>query len=230
VRESRFGRWFLATGVWRRYVLAEALDKLAALAGHRARPGAHILDIGCGQGTAAPLLDDRFRPRRITGIDIDAELIARGRAQAAAQPPPAAELVLTTASATDIPLADGSVDLVLCHQLLHHMTAQHEALAEMRRVLRPGGLLLLAESCRCFIESGPVRALFRHPPEAQRDAAGYLDLVRAAGFRITAGDVITESPWWSLPDLGLRRRLGGRPPHASAGEPTEVLAVAEKAA
>ncbi|MEA3644225.1 MAG: class I SAM-dependent methyltransferase, partial [Lamprobacter sp.] len=205
MRESRFGRWFLGTEVWRRYVLADALDKLAAKAGHRAPDDAHILDIGCGQGTAAALLDEHFRPRRITGIDIDAELIALGRAQAAAQPPPTTELVLVTASATDIPLADGSIDLVLCHQLLHHMVAQREALAEMHRVLRPGGLLLMAESCRRFIESSLVRTLFRHPQEAQQDAVGFLDLVRAAGFKLAEDDIITESPWWSLPDLGLRR-------------------------
>jgi ubiquinone/menaquinone biosynthesis C-methylase UbiE len=172
------------------------------------------------------LLDEHFRPRRITGIDIDAELIALGRAQAAVQPPPNPELVLVTASATDIPLADGSVDLVLCHQLLHHMVAQREALAEMHRVLRPGGLLLMAESCRRFIESSLVRTLFRHPSAAQQDAVGFLDLLRAAGFQLAEDDIITESPWWSLPDLGLRRRL--RFSRASAGEPTEVLAVAEK--
>ena len=227
VRESRFGRWFLGTDIWRKYVLAEALDTLVRLAGGRAAAGGHLLDLGCGQGSAAPLLDTRFQPARITGVDIDDELIGKGRTLARSWSL-SAELTLTRGCATDVPLEDASVDLVLCHQLLHHMLAQRQALAEMRRVLRPGGLLLVAESCRIFIESTPVRALFRHPSQSQRNADGYVALVREAGFRLGTDDIWTESPWWSLPDLGLGRRLGRISPPPGT-EPTEVLMVAERA-
>jgi len=229
VRETRFGRWFLGTEIWRKYVLAEALQTLARLAGGRVQSGLHILDIGCGEGGAAALLDTHFRPQRITGVDIDAELLERARVRVPGEPL-SAGLRLTEGCATAIPLADDAVDLVLCHQLLHHMTAQREALAEMRRVLRPGGLLLLAESCRCFIESVPVRVLFRHPAAGQRDADGWIGLVRSAGFRLADTDIVTESPWWSLPDLGLRRRFAPGLPARPRAEPTEVLAVAEKPA
>jgi SAM-dependent methyltransferase len=228
VRETRFGRWFLGTEIWRRYVLAEALGDLARMAKGRAAVGGHILDLGCGQGIAAPLLDHAFAPRRITGIDIDPELIALGQRQTR-NTGLSDKLALNLGSAIDIPLADASVDLALCHQVLHHLVPQREALAELHRVLRPGGLLLMAESCRSFIGTGLVRALFRHPRESQRNAAGYLDLVRTAGFRIDDRDVATSSPWWSRRDLGLlgspdRRRL------AQAEEPTEVLCIAVKAA
>jgi SAM-dependent methyltransferase len=227
VRETCFGRWFVGTELWRKYVLEEALETLARLAGERVGAGIHILDIGCGEGSAAPLLDAHFRPRRITGVDIDSQLIARGRARLS-DGSFSAEIRLTEGCATAIPLADDSVDLVLCHQLLHHMTAQREALAEMRRVLHAGGVLLLAESCRCFIETGVVRALFRHPAEGQRDAAGYIELVRLAGFDLADADMVTESPWWSLPDLGLRRRLAPGLRARPCTEPTEVLVVAER--
>jgi SAM-dependent methyltransferase len=226
VRETRFGRWFLGTEIWRRYVLAEALRDLARMAERRARIGGHILDLGCGQGSAAPLLDAAFAPRRITGIDIDSELIALGQRQTR-DSELSEKLVLQLGNATDIPLADASVDLALCHQVLHHLVPQREALAELHRVLRPDGLLLMAESCRSFIETGLVRALFRHPRESQRNAVGYLDLVRSSGFRIDDRDVATSSPWWSRRDLGIlgnrgRRRL------AKAEEPTEILCVAIK--
>lgn len=144
VHETRFGRWFLGTEVWRKYVLAEALG-----------------------------------------------------------------------------------DLALCHQVLHHLVPQREALTELHRVLRPGGLLLMSESCRAFIDTGLVRALFRHPRGSQRTADGYLDLVRSAGFRVDDRDAATSSPWWSRRDLGL---LGDRDKRrgAQAEEPTEVLCVAVK--
>jgi SAM-dependent methyltransferase len=227
VRETRFGRWFLGTKIWRRYVLTEALDTLTGLARYRVPRGCYILDVGCGHGSAAPLLETRFLPRRITGLDIDPELIDRGKAlvdEAHLSVP----IELRNGSATAIPLADGSADLVLCHQLLHHMVAQREALAEMHRVLRPGGLLLVAESCRNFIESKRVRLLFRHPAESQRNADGYVDLIRAAGFQVEERDIATESPWWSLPDLGLGRRLADLAPSNVGGEPTEVLIVGER--
>lgn len=176
VGETRFGRWFLGTEIWRRYVLAEALRDLARMADGRATVGGHILDLGCGQGIAAPLLDAAFAPRRITGIDIDPELVTLGQRQTR-DAGLSDKLVLQRGSAIDIPLADASVDLVLCHQVLHHLVPQREALSELHRVLWQGGLLLLAESCRSFIETGLVRALFRHARESQRTAAEYLGKV-----------------------------------------------------
>ena len=97
---------------------------------------------------------------------------------------------------------------------------------ELHRVLAPGGMLLLAESCEAFIKTWVVRLLFRHPRDVQKPAEGYLDLVRAAGFVFGDGDVRTSTPWWSLPDFGVTRRLGlvRRPPVA-----TELLVVARKA-
>lgn len=126
-------------------------------------------------------------------------------------------------------LADGSVDMVLCHQVLHHMVQQRDALAEMYRVLRPGGLLFLAESCHCFIESNLVRAFFRHRPEAQRSAAHYVQLVRNACSQLSREMVLTESRWWSRPDLGLGGRLGIPQDKGRVRESTEVICVAVKA-
>ena len=54
---------------------------------------------------------------------------------------------------------DASVDVVFCHQTFHHLTRQREALREFHRVLKPGGLLLFAESTRAYIESWIIRLL-----------------------------------------------------------------------
>lgn len=223
VRESRFGRWFLSTDIWRRYVLSEALDTLVGILGRPVQCQAHVLDIGCGQGSAFGLLDEALGPVRITGVDIDGELIDRAASEAERLN---CGLQVLRASALQLPLKDASVDVVFCHQLLHHMTCQADALAEIVRVLCPGGLLLMSESCRCFIESSLVRFLFRHPMAAQKTAEDYVDLVRAAGFAVEDDDIEAAVPWWSRRDFGLGPALGWR--RAPEHIPTEVYVVGRK--
>lgn len=223
IRESRFGRWFLSTDIWRRYVLSEALDLLVGILGRPVQSGAHVLDIGCGQGSAFGLLDEALGPVRITGVDIDGELVDRAASEAGRLD---CEPRVVRASALQLPLNDASVDVIFCHQLLHHMTCQADALTEMVRVLCPGGLLLMSESCRCFIESSLVRFLFRHPMAAQKAAEDYIDLIRVAGFVVADDDIETAAPWWSRRDFGLGPALGWA--GASEHVPTEVFVVGRK--
>ena len=62
-----------------------------------------------------------------------------------------------------IALPDKSIDLMFCHQTFHHLVYQGKALAEFYRILKPGGLLLFAESTRAYIDTWFIRILFRHP-------------------------------------------------------------------
>ncbi|MFF8385348.1 class I SAM-dependent methyltransferase [Streptomyces kanasensis] len=106
-------------------------------------PGAHdVLDCACGIGTQA--LGLAARGHRVTGTDLSPVAAARAAREAAAR-----GLALTTAAADmrALPLRDGAFDVVLCadNSLPHLLTVDdvRTALAEMRRVLRPGGLLLV---------------------------------------------------------------------------------------
>lgn len=223
VKETRFGHWFLGTNVWARYVVEVALRELARLVPPDARRPARILDAGSGPGVSIVLLDQLFSPDSILAIDIDPKEVKRSTLRAEACRCP---VEVRAGDVARIDLPDGSVDMVLCHQLLHHLVPQRVALDEMHRVLAPGGALLVAESCREFIRSTPVRLLFRHPNETQRTADEYQQLVRDAGFELRDECVSTSTPFWSLPDWGLARRLGLS--RANGGEPTEVAMVALK--
>jgi ubiquinone/menaquinone biosynthesis C-methylase UbiE len=204
VPDSRLGVWFQGTKTWRHRVLGETFAELERLLSPAQRYPV-VLDVGCGQGQALALVAERLRPELLIGVDADARLLARARAEAEAC---ACRVQLVESDARRLPLGESAVDLALCHQTLHHVRDQRGLLAELRRVLRPGGVLLLAESCRPFIRSLPVRALFRHPNEVQRSALEYLELLRASGFAFDDKHVAELTPWWSLRDLGLARRLG----------------------
>lgn len=225
VPETRFGHWFLGTNVWSRYVVEVALADLARLLPPEKRRARRILDAGSGPGVSLPLLDRHFAPEEIVALDINPAEVERSRRRGHEC---RCRVTTRRGDAVALDLADGSVDLILCHQLLHHVVEQEAVLREFHRVLAPGGSLLVAESCASFIHSTPVRLLFRHPNEVQRTATGYQELVRAAGFTFGPEHVATSTPFWSLADWGLRYKLGW--PRPRNPEPTEIALVAFKPA
>lgn len=208
VEETRFGVWFLGTETWHLHVLQRALNDLQQLLGPTNKPVENVLDIGFGHGKALVELATRFQPIRLVGIDADPGAKARAQ-QTLNQAGHTAELITANAAATGLP--DNSFDIVFCHQTLHHIVAQESALAEMLRVLKPGGILLLAESTKKYIYSLPIRLLFRHPMQVQKTAEEYLALVRAAGFNVNPQQVSYPYLWWSRSDIGLLEWLGLKP-------------------
>jgi len=227
VHESRFGFWFLGTRTWTQRVVEVALDDLQQLIGEPRSAYPVILDAGCGQGKAFRPLAERFHPERIIGVDVDeAGLDAADRE--AQDLGLGVELLDRDCAATGLP--DACVDMVFCHQTLHHLARQEETLAEFHRVLKPGGLLLVAESTREYIGSWVIRLLFRHPMHVQKSAQGYLEIIRAAGFEFGPNNVSYPYLWWSrAKDFGLLERwhLKAPPPPGKRKE-TLVNVVAIK--
>lgn len=215
VPESRFGIWFLGTETWARHVLERALNDLHGLIRNRRDSYPVILDVGCGYGRAFQMLSDRFRPVRMIGIDIDAKMLEISKRQAEKH---SLAVDLKQASSSSLPFPAESVDMVFCHQTFHHLIDQHAALREFHRVLKPGGVLLFAESTRKYIHSWIIRVLFRHPMEVQRSAPEFLAMIRGAGFEIDPQAVSYPYLWWSRSDLGILERWFGVAPAADREE------------
>lgn len=223
VEETRFGKWFLKTETWRVHVLERAMADLVRLIPNRQPSYGVVVDVGCGSGYSLAKLAQRFLPRELIGVDIDPEMIAAAKQEAARAD---IDARLIEASSTRIPLPDGHADLLFCHQTFHHLVEQEAALQEWLRVLKPGGVLLFAESTRRYIHSWIIRALFRHPMDVQRTAPEYLQMLRQAGFAVADESVSYPYLWWSREDLGiLERWFGVEPPRNREETLLNVVAV-----
>lgn len=116
-------------------------EKAVAMAAPR--PGESVLDAACGAGVGAALSMAALSPGgRIVSLDVDSGMVAVAQRVAAQAGPPAdVTLEWLVADAMEVPLPDDSVDLVLCLQGPQFMPEPARALAEFRRVLKPGGRL-----------------------------------------------------------------------------------------
>jgi ubiquinone/menaquinone biosynthesis C-methylase UbiE len=109
------------------------------------QPGDAVLDVGCGTGTLLIEAAKRVGPSGSThGIDGSIEMLAHARRKAAAQ---GITAIFVEASAERLPFPDVSFDVVLCTMMLHHLPVpmQIAAVVEMRRVLRPGGRIVIVD-------------------------------------------------------------------------------------
>ena len=226
VPESKFGNWFLNTDTWIVHVLRRAIaDLIRLIPEDKPRHFATILDIGSGFGHSLIELDKNFSPSEIISLDVDPELLTRAAANAQQC---RAKITFLINNAAQIDLPDNSVDMIFCHQTFHHIIAQEAAIAEFYRVLKPGGSLLFAESCRRYIHSFIIKLLFRHPMSVQKTDNEYLNLIKSAGFEVDKKQISRPFLWWSREDLGLWETLTGRVENPNTREETLINAVVYK--
>jgi SAM-dependent methyltransferase len=104
------------------------------------RAGMDLLDVGCGPGTITVDLAARVAPGRVTGLDVAPEVVAEAAKLDGAE---AVDFRTGDVYALDFP--DATFDVVHAHQVLHHLADPVAALREMRRVVRPGGIVAVRE-------------------------------------------------------------------------------------
>jgi ubiquinone/menaquinone biosynthesis C-methylase UbiE len=106
-------------------------------------PGARVLDVGCGPGSITCGLAEHVAPGEAVGLDVSPEAVEAARRHAATRG--VANARFEVGSIYQLPYPDGSFDAVFGHQVFHHLRARTDALREMARVARPGGLIALRE-------------------------------------------------------------------------------------
>ncbi len=130
-RWSRFKVWLFSLGSSR-----TPHNNLAAVDRVAPGPGDRLLDVGCGLGAA--LERAASMGAEVAGIDPSPPMVDRARRRV-----PTA--TIEVGSAEDIPFPDGAFTVVLAVATYHHWADRAAGLAEIRRVLAPGGRFLLVE-------------------------------------------------------------------------------------
>ncbi|QIG98757.1 MULTISPECIES: class I SAM-dependent methyltransferase [unclassified Bradyrhizobium] len=112
------------------------------LLGNADLAGQHWLDAGCGTGTLSRLL--AARGCDVTGVDASSEMVAAARGRSADDTPAGPLSFQQIPTIASLPFADRSFDGVLCASVLEYVPDVAQCLAQIHRVLRPGGLLLVS--------------------------------------------------------------------------------------
>ncbi|MCH7999721.1 MAG: class I SAM-dependent methyltransferase [Chloroflexi bacterium] len=175
-----WARFYDAVGWLMTFGKASAMRKeTVALAQPAA--GEKVLDVGCGTGTLAIAMRAKVGPGgEVVGLDAAPEMIAVARNKAAKQ---GADIDFRVGLIEEIAFPDDCFDLVLSSLMLHHLpeNVRQEGLAEIRRVLKPGGRFLVVDlSVHGDSFVGHVKTLFGHTE--QSTASELRAIMDDAGF------------------------------------------------
>jgi SAM-dependent methyltransferase len=181
--------WF----VGRRRILLQVLDRYL---GKGSAEGRRILDVGCGTGTMLSYLADYGKAQ---GVDIDEEAIGYCRERGLTD--------VRLGSAETLPFEDGSFDLVTALDVVEHLDDDLAALREFRRVLRPGGTLLVTVPAHPF--------LWGDQDEVNLHKRRYLapqlrDRLAGAGFEVLRVTYINAFMFPPIAAVRMLRRLEHR--------------------
>src|SRR3984893_18725052 len=190
--------WFIDTFVFRGQV-RELRLRTTTLA--RMQPGDAVLDVGCGTGTLVMEVARRVgRAGRVVGIDPGREQIARARAKAARRNVP---IEFQIGVIEQLAFPDQTFDVVFSTLMMHHLPAplKRQGLAEIARVLKPGGRLVIADFKPNKERQGRT-ARFHAGGSSMQDLAA---LIKDAGFSQVETEEMRSSRFSAFPGAGFVR-------------------------
>jgi len=186
--------------------------RLRAMAGRR-RACARALEIGCGRGVGTELILDVFGASRVDAFDLDPEMVALARTRLARRGDRAR---IWQGDAERIDAQEGTYDAVFDFAIVHHVPRWRAALAEVARVLAPGGRFYAEEVMRDFIHHPVWRRVLEHPMEDRFDVQAFAEGLEGAGLRVVAQRELWGQFGWFVaekPLFGTTERPTGTVAH-----------------
>lgn len=184
---------------------------------------ARVLDVGCGTGVFAARLRAALPRVEVYGVDLVAEMLQKGRARWRSQ---RGHVLPVQGDSERLPFPAGCFDVVTCSNSFHHYPRQDRAVVEMRRVLKPGGRLMIVDGyrdsvwgwfifdvCVAAVEGDVHHASARRFRELMAEAGLRAISQRAhhgpAPFLVTEGIAAESVPAVPRPHFDLRSAVPG---------------------
>lgn len=125
------------------------------------QPGAVALEVGCGRGAGARLILKTFQLSRVYAMDLDVRMVRKAQDYLASRREERVRLFV--GDAFRLPLNPESMDAVFGFGVLHHVVDWRAALAEIARVLKPGGVYYIEELYPALYQNFLTRRILLHP-------------------------------------------------------------------
>ena len=170
------------------------------------RPGLRLLDFGCGPGAISLGLAKAVAPGEMYGVDMDESLIAVAKAAAFSQG--CDNVKFQVGDVTNLRFADNFFDVAFCRNVLMHVPDTSAVLSEIKRVLKPGGLIacreMICDSSFTHPDSGMMRRswdMFEDlleandgHPQMGKELKGHIQKAGFADVQINASFSVYASP------------------------------------
>lgn len=186
---------------WRHYVDCSVRRTLAALP-FPPRSGDRALEVGCGTGAFLQKLAAAYPDLEIHGVDPTPAMLEIAREKCGGKP------ILHNGEAGSLPYPDAHFDLVASVSAWHYFPDSRKAAAEMARVLRPGGGIVLTDWCADFAAMrlfGALQKLRKQPLGAILRVRELGRHMRDAGVDIERMEHFRIRPLWGMMVLSGRR-------------------------
>ena len=145
--------------------------------------GARVLEVGCGRGVGTEIILDEFGAEHVDAFDFDPDMVRRAQKRLASR---GDRVRVWQGDVTAIEAEDDTYDAVFDFAIIHHVPRWRDALAEIRRVLKPGGRFFCEEILRDFIHHPLWSRVLDHPMEDRFDHDDFRDALGAGGFEVVA--------------------------------------------
>jgi ubiquinone/menaquinone biosynthesis C-methylase UbiE len=168
--------------------------------------GGKALEVGCGRGVGAEIIVDRFGAAVVDGFDVDPTMVDRARRRLARR---GGRARVWVGDATSIDAPDAAYDAVFDFAIVHHVPEWRTAVAEIARVLRPGGRFYFEEVTSHALDRWSYRTFLDHPEEDRFSGAEFVEGCEQAG--LVVGDRWVERFFGDFV-IGVATRASGASP------------------
>jgi ubiquinone/menaquinone biosynthesis C-methylase UbiE len=144
-------------------------------------PGGVALEIGCGRGVGTELILELCGAERVDAFDLDPHMVELARRRVARF---GSRARIDVGDAARIDAGDATYDAVFDFGIIHHIPNWRDAVAEVHRVLKPGGRFYAEEVLAKFIHHPVWSRLLEHPKEDRFDQQAFGAALKAHGFEV----------------------------------------------